>query len=1014
MKKRNKRQDTNLQPTESELIDLYIEQLEEKDKANRHIKYKPRYKRRRRFVLPIFIIVLLLAVLLGLIVGGVIKLPKIGSGESSALNSSASAAQPKPVPATKVEYVEPTMPKDIYAVTVVPNQDFELATPTEFENLAKKVKGNGFTTIFMDFTAGVGIITENAEDKNAVLQAISTAKEQNLSVFALVDVSKLAVGDFTTSESVKYISEKLEEVSKLTDIGGIMLTGLELPAENVPYAEYVKNGTLSGYEEFCRQKLNGFVEQMNRAVKTASPKLLLGLVCNSIYATDKTLEGGMKVESDTDLLHSGNADPLYWMNNRCFDITFVKMTTTTNSSKIPFETVLNWWNDNTPANHHLGFMLSSELAAKATGNWSNPDQLGRQLSAIKKIGKYILCFDSYSAMEKDTTGFANLVYKYLKDGFSESYVLKELTITAPKKTTITVYENTVSIIGASDPNFPLLINSKEVERNELGFFSLDFELKVGSNRFTIEHKGKSVTYNVTYDYVVLKDCSPTEKVSLDGGSSLMVKVTARNGSTVKATLKDITVNLLKAEGEENSDFSTYMGVITLPDGFKADTSLGKIVFTGTHNGVTDTLKGGSVTVKKTVEPEPAPPPSDEGYIGVGNTLIAEVTKYQVETFDGETTDDFSQPYNNYLPKGTVDYCDEKTTYDPSSGNTYRLLRYGKRVYATGKGTANIKTFRGTLPETNQLSAKSIKVEGSHTVLTLQTAWKAPFKFVLAPQKYNTGSTNQRGAITAATFNYIDITFCYASQLEGSFEELNNSPIFSRVEVIKNTADYTLRLYLKSTGAFYGWTAEYNSDGDLEFRFLNPAKATVSDNKYGGRLDGITIVVDAGHGGSDGGAVGSNPNYDEANRNLLLAEMLKERLESLGAKVVMTRTSDVSLTSDERILAVKNAKANLAISVHRDSTTTTSPNGFGAYYFNAFTKNAAEKIQKRIENAGVYSKTSVKWHYFYLSRISDCPVVLTENGFMSNATDFNNMLSNSWNEACADAIVKGVVDYFLAM
>ena len=63
-------------------------------------------------------------------------------------------------------------------------------------------------------------------------------------------------------------------------------------------------------------------------------------------------------------------------------------------------------------------------------------------------------------------------------------------------------------------------------------------------------------------------------------------------------------------------------------------------------------------------------------------------------------------------------------------------------------------------------------------------------------------------------------------------------------------------------------------------------------------------------------------------------------------------------------------------------------------------------------AGTYRSSDIGWHYFFLSRISDCPVVLTENGFMSNATDYNNMMSTDWNDKCADAIVKGIVDYFL--
>ncbi len=1024
MKKKDRNTDFNQNPSKSELIDLYIEQLEEKDKVAKTKKHKPRYKRRRRFLPPFLIIFVVICLIMGvgaLFHFGIIKLPEFLFADTersaSSVTSGVSLPDQSKDTSKQEEHVSPERPALIYGATVLSGEDFELDNSNTFRNLALEAKDKGLTTLFVDFSGGIGLITDTAEGKTAVNQLISISREYNLTVFALVDISRLTSGDFTTVEATNYACKKMEELCNISGLGGIMLTGLELPAEKADYASYLATGTLNGYHNFCKERLTGLTRTLCDTVRNKNKTMLLGLVCDSVYATDKTMEGGMQVESDTELLTHKNADVLSWMESDFFDIVFVNVTTTTHSKKMPFETVVKWWDENTPIGCDLGFMLSSRLAAEAKGNWQNPDQLGRQLMAIKDISRFTFCFDSYSALINDTSGSSNLVYKYLKDGISDNYVLRDLTFTSPKKTNITTYESSISFVGASDPNFELTLDGKAVERTELGFFSLDIDLKVGVNTFTFSHKGKMVSYTINYRYVVIKDYSPTEKLTLEGGSSIMVKATARNGSTVKATLNSTTITLSKLESEEFSDFSTYSGIIELPSGYKEDTSLGKITFTGSHNGISESFKSGTVTVKKTkVEQDTSGqvPPNTGGYIGVGNTLIAEVTKYQVETFDGNTVDDYSQPYNNYLPKGTVDYCEEKTTYDPASGNTYRLLRYGKRVYTTSKGVANIRTLRGSLPETNQLSAKSVTTDGSHTILTLGSAWKAPFKFELTPQKYNSSSTDQRGAITSATFKYVDITFCYASSLKGNFEELKNSPVFSNVEIIKNTSDYTLRLHLKKVGAFYGWTAEYDADGNLVFSFLNPAKATAATNKYGGRLDGITIVIDAGHGGSDGGAVGSNPKYDEADRNLLLSKKVQKKLEELGAKVVMTRSSDVPLSSDDRILKVKNAKPNLAISIHRNASKSSSPNGFEAYHFNAYTKSAAEKIRDRMAQSGTYSRYNVKWHYFYLSRISDCPVVLTENGFMSNSTDFNNMLSDSWNDRCADSIVQGVVDYFLSI
>lgn len=1022
--KRDKDKNPFTPPTESELIDKYIQGLEKKEKQNRTVKYKPSYKRRRRF-LPLFLgLVFVVAALFALLHFNVITIPTNLFDGDEENNSMQEITSSDLLPEENYDEEETennpqtgaNRPSKLFGVTVEAGKDFNLDTvDVDLSKIVDSNEQNGFTALFVRLNSKIGLFTDDEVGSTALTTISTLAHNKAQSVVGVVDVTALATGDFTTPQTQKDIKNKIEALCKTGALDGIMLTGAQRSGEDTDFADYVKTGSLGGFDTYRKDRVTAFVMNISQTVHSANGAMLFGLICDDVY----TLTGDKKVDvkSDTDLLNTHNADVLKWMENSYFDIVFLNTNTPTTSKDKPFETVVKWWHNNAPANCDIGFMLASDLAVKGEGDWKNPDQLGRQLKILNEINRYVFCFNDYSALSGDKSGASALVYKYLTGGVESDYIMRELSFTSPKKTDFTTYEKTVGIIGASDPNFELTLNGNAVERTKDGYFSLQLDLKVGKNTFKFIHKGTEKTFNVNYRYVVIKDYSPQTSTTLNGGDTIMVKVTARTGSTVKATLDGKTVALEMSEQEEYSDFATYVGGIKVKSGYKKDTNLGKIKFTGTHNGVTDTFSGGSVTVKKDPPPPSSAPPassatastSSGGYIGVGNNLIAEATKYQIETFDGNKIDDYSQPYNNYLPKGTVDYCDEGVITDSASGNTYRLLRYGKRVY--GK---NIKTYRGSLPSSNKLSLKSFTTEGSHTVLTLKTDWKAPFKFELLPQKYQSSTGSNRGNISAATFTYIDITFCYASKFDVSLKDIANSPIFSSAQVIKNTSDYTLRLYLKKASAFYGWTADYDSSGNLVFKFLNPNKATAANNAYGGRLDGITVVVDAGHGGSDGGAVGSVAALDEANRNLLLAQKVKTKLESIGAKVIMTRTADVSLTSDERILKLRNASPDLGISIHRDSSTSTSARGFGAYYFNPYTKAAADKIKTATANAGTYTSTKTAWHVFYMSRISSCPVVLTENGFMSNSADFANMKDDGWNEKCADAIVKGTVNYFLSI
>lgn len=1008
--------------TQSEVIDRYIDGLDKKNKDSQKA-----YKREKRnmlhkgkfVVVPAALVLCVGIITMALLfLTGVLKIPGVSKSKATVTNSASADTQQT----ESASYTESgknsgensaqaqkdgsVKPSKIYGVQVAAGSDFTLENAeSSFTELTENISKNSLTSLFISLKTEGGLLFDTQEGAEALETAVAKAHEKAISVFAVWDVSELS---FDKEESKAAADNVVSQICKIKNLDGLMLCDPQRNLNGSDFKDYINTGSLDGYSNYSRQRLTLMVKELSNSVRKQNGSIYLGLMCGDVYATDKETASGMAVTTESTLLNDKNADVLSWIDSGFFDSVFVKTDTTTNSKSKPFDTVINWWNNAVADKCDLGFVLSSDLAMQGKGDWSNPDQLTRQLMALSKLNRYTFAFNSYSALKGDTSGGAEFLYKYLSGKVSNDYVLRELTLTSPAKTDFTVYEDSVAFIGASDPNFELTLNGNKVERTELGYFSIQQKLKVGKNTFTFAHKGSTKTVTVNYRYVVIKDYSPSTATKLDSSSDLLVRVTARNGSTVKAVLNGKTITLQKTTENDGSEFSTYAGTFEINETYKKDTSLGTVKFIGTHNGVNETFTGGKITVRKKIEAEYSP--GSSGYIGVGNSLIAEVTKYQIETFD--KLDDLSQPYNNYLPLGTVDYCSEKTYYEPGSKSTYRRLRYGNYVYTTNKGVQNIKTTRGKLPSSNKLSVKSVNTSGKYTTLTLKTNWKAPFRFSLLPQKYESSTGSHRGRISAVTFNYVDITFCYASALDGSLEKVSGSPVFSKAQVIKNTSDYTLRLYLKKTGGFYGWSAEYDKSGNLVFKFLNPSKAVAASNKYGGTLRGITVVVDAGHGGSDGGAVGSNSRYDEADRSLFLAKKVEQKLKSIGANVVMTRTSDTSMTPDTRILRVKNASPDLAVSIHRNSSGNSSARGFISYHFNAYTKPAAEKIRNRTAQAGAYTSTDVDWHYFYLSRITDCPVVLTENGFMSNSSDFNNMMNDKWNDKCADAIVKGIVDYFL--
>ena len=625
---------------------------------------------------------------------------------------------------------------------------------------------------------------------------------------------------------------------------------------------------------------------------------------------------------------------------------------------------------------------------------------------------------------------AGMVQSIYDDIEGEDELAKEFAgfeLYSTNKTTVSTTESSYTFSGRAAKEYPLTLNGEAVELSDQGLFSVTVDLNIGKNTFTFSHNNINYVYTVNYRFVILKEYYPSNAQTYSSGSILAVSAKARKGSTITATFNGETISLsvYNAQNESNDDseqFCNYTGTFQLPT-TTSNVNLGEIRFDAYFEDKCETFYSGKITCKKaeiTVTYDPEAAPLGGRYINVGTGKITEVVAYEAETFDAYSTNDWSRPTNNYLPKGTVDYSAQGYYYYQGSTTTkeYALLRCGRQVYTSKKIVPTdeivpvVKEYAGTLPDHNEINIASFETVGNHTVLTLDTMWKAPFYLDLLPQSY-ANPAKQDYNISSFTCNYVDVTFCYATVLTGDIYIPETNPVFSSAKIIQNQSDYTLRLYLREQGGFYGWDANYNSNGQLVFEFLNPARVTKAANAYGADLSGTKILIDVGHGGKDPGAIGFNSTYhSEANRNLILARKIKAELESIGATVYMTRDSDVTSSNDDKIKLMKKLKPDYCIAIHHDASNYSSPNGFGGYYSQPFSKKASEFVYNHTMNTGLYKNSKFSWHYYYMARSSYCPVVLTENGFITNTYDFGYITDDYANTTKAKAITNGIVEYFL--
>ena len=622
----------------------------------------------------------------------------------------------------------------------------------------------------------------------------------------------------------------------------------------------------------------------------------------------------------------------------------------------------------------------------------------------------------FAKTEEPTSAPEPEIIPAIKEAAEEEFIAP-LVFSSPTDAKVTTTEPHYVISGTCDPKKELTVNGEKVDVSAEGDFSFKVDLKKGNNGFEFKYHKETITKTINYKYVVLKGCEPKGSKTYSSGSTISVKVTARINSSVSASFNGETVKCTTAASQDDEEklpegFANFFATFKLPSGNKSDINLGKITFKATEGGVTDTASSGNITVKKSSvikDSDPAVTPSGGDYTDVGSGLVATVVADYAETFNGETSDDYSNPAYNYLPKGTQDYCAEGIVTNGS--RDYYKLRCGRRIYKTSSpgydyAQTVATTAIGKLPDHNELELISFETGDKYTFITLLPDWKAPFYFELKNQSYY--KTNQGYSTDSITFSYLDITFCYATVFEGEITIPEDHPVFKSAEIIKNANDYTLRLHLKKTGGFYGWDCYYDNNGQLVFRILNPAKMENEDS-----LKGITVYLDVGHGGKDGGASGIyNPYWNEAKCNLYLAEKVRAKLEEKGAQVIMNRTSSVLINPPDRIKGLRDSVADLCIAIHHDSSGSSSANGFMSAYFTPYSKTAAEFVSTRSYNTGLYSKNwPVKSHYYYVSRTTSCPVVLTENGFISNKSDYATMVGEAAADKKAEAIAQAVLDYF---
>ena len=170
-----------------------------------------------------------------------------------------------------------------------------------------------------------------------------------------------------------------------------------------------------------------------------------------------------------------------------------------------------------------------------------------------------------------------------------------------------------------------------------------------------------------------------------------------------------------------------------------------------------------------------------------------------------------------------------------------------------------------------------------------------------------------------------------------------------------------------------------------------------------------VIIDAGHGGSDGGTVSGK--IIEKDINLSVALKLKTILEDNNIEVILTRNSDEKMSLAQRTSVANDSNADFFISLHCNYYEDDAQIAGLECYYNSpdatESKAYAESIIHAVSLSNDVKTRYAKTENYYVLRNTQIPAVLVEMGFLSNYSESQKLLSDDYQEILAQRMAEGI-------
>jgi len=809
----------------------------------------------------------------------------------------------------------------------------------------------------------------------------------------------------------KLVTDGVVEIVKNYDVDGIIfddyfypyptnvtVNGKTTTAQFNDKATYEKYGAnFASIGDWRRDNINMMMKSCYDAIKAENENCLFGAAPFGIWKNSDGSNGG----SDTSGLESYSAiycDSLAWVKGGYLDYISPQIYWRFSTSVARFDVLTRWWNKQLEGTD-VDLVISHGVYRydewePVSNELKNQVEFARAELAYK--GSIMYGYPQIKANTKGLTDELKSVFSreiYYSETYSNGF---DMSVSTPPAGTVVSGETTY-IIGMSDPAHVLKMNGAIIGRTKGGYFSAYVSLQKGENKFTFEQNGKTYTYIVYRDYrpaggmlpsggsgsiqtggsdavseFKVSDMSPSNNIMQNNGTTVAISCSAPAGSTVTATVGSTVITLKQTTNQNIKTGLTqakFTGSYTLPsasDGQVID--MGKIKFKATRGSESASAEG--VRIRSL---------GKNAYITIKTTNNDTQLKLSADSW---YYDDFS-----VQAKGMTDHA-------VWQGGGMYLLRTGGYVYESSvEETPSVKS----IPIAKVSSAEVVN-KGKATEIRIKIG-----------QNVAHNGTVSDGDFVLSLYN-VDTATAKALTI-------NDNPMIksATVEYSSKANCFRYRCKLYSDFNFYGFEMRYE-DGYAIISLRNPSTIDTSSDKP---LAGKKIVLDAGHGGTDTGALGAyrtkDGKFDEADMNLAIVLKLEEKLTALGAEVLLTRKENVTVSIATRMDFLIEQNPDLVLSVHQNSMPYTADitkiRGSVVLFWSDAGKLFANKVSSSMADALNRTERQYAIQRLAICRNPKFPSALVEVGFITNVEEYELMKNGDGIERAAEGLKQGIIDYY---